>query len=220
MIGHIVDGLASCGVRKIAVVTGYLGALIEAWCETFNRSRADVRLTIFRQAELNGTAGALLAAQPFVQDQSRFLFGWSDILMAPANYRRFLDAATKTSYDLLLAVNAVEDPWRGAAVYVGNDMTVEKVIEKPPPRTSGTGWNSAGLFAASPVLFEYARLCKPSQRGELELTEAIATMLASGKHSIRAVEMTGFWSDVGSVDDLTEARARFTDKLESDARRR
>src|SRR5262245_19725985 len=38
LIAHIVDGLATANLRDIAIVTGYLAALIEAWCLARNRA--------------------------------------------------------------------------------------------------------------------------------------------------------------------------------------
>ena len=208
LIAHIVDALAENGIHEIAIITGYLAAHIDDWCANANRVRSALRLSTFHQKHLNGTADAMILAKEFAADQDAFMFGWGDILMEAANYRRFLEAARSETYDLMLAVNRVDDPWRGAAVYVDADLRVEKLIEKPAPGTSSTHWNNAGLFASTPRIFDYIAKLKPSPRGELELPEAIAMMIAN-RCDVHAIDVRGFWSDIGTPEDLEQARKTF-----------
>ena len=208
LIGHIVDALAANEVRGIAIVTGYLASHIDEWCARRMRENPEVHLTTLHQAELNGTAGAMLLARDFVGETDPFIFGWSDILMDAENYARFIAAARSQGYDLLLSINRVRDPWRGGAVYVDAKMRVERLIEKPAPGTSTTHWNNAGLFAATPHIFDYLAKLKPSPRGELELPQGIAMMIAE-RCEVSAVDVRGFWSDVGTPEDLESARKLF-----------
>jgi NDP-sugar pyrophosphorylase family protein len=208
LIGHIVDALAQAGIRDVAIVAGYLAAQMDEWCVFSSRMRPEVRLSTFHQSRLTGTADAMLIAKDFVADESAFIFGWGDILMDTGNYARFVEAARSQSYDLMLAVNRTRDPWRGAAVYVDADMRVEKLIEKPARATSTTNWNNAGLFAATPRIFEYLTKLTRSSRGERELPQAIAMMIADARE-VRAVDVRGFWSDVGTPEDLALARKMF-----------
>jgi dTDP-glucose pyrophosphorylase len=131
--------------------------------------------------------------------------------MDRANYPRFIRDARDDEYDLLLAVNRVKDPFRGAAVYLSKDMRVERLDEKPAPGTAKTEWNNAGLFATGQIIFDYLEKLELSPRGEFELPAAIAEMIADGR-VVRAVDMRGFWSDVGSAEDLETARAWFKPK--------
>jgi len=208
LIGHIVDALVANDVPDIAIVTGYLSSHIDEWCARRMREHPAIHLSTLPQAELNGTAGAILLARHSLLDESAFIFGWGDILMDDENYTRFVHSAHTEPYELLLAINATSDPWRGAAVYVDNDMRVEKIVEKPARGTSTTRWNNAGLFAATPRIFEYLARLTPSARGELELPEAIAMMIAA-RRDVRAVDVRGFWSDVGTPEDLESARKLF-----------
>src|SRR5208282_2021689 len=208
LIAHIVGGLIEGGLHEFIIVEGYLGEQIAQWCGEFAEANAGVTIHAARQRQLDGTAGAMLAARDLLAGEARFIFGWGDILMDRENYPRFLGAAKQADYDLLLAVNSVDDPWRGAATYVAPDMRVERLVEKPGRGTSTTNWNNAGLFAATPLLFDYIARLEPSSRGELELPQAIAAMIADGR-VVRAVEMHGFWSDVGTPEDLEAARAHF-----------
>ena len=215
LISHIVDALVGAGLAHFIVVTGYLSDQIEGWAKLYQRENPGIKITTGRQRELNGTGGAMVAAKPHLAGQPRFVFGWGDILMDRANYPRFIHHARNDEYDLMLAVNRVKDPFRGAAVYVDAHMTVERLEEKPAQGTAKTEWNNAGLFATGQIIFDYIARLEPSARGELELPGAISQMIADGR-VVRAVDIRGFWSDVGMPEDLEAARAWFNQKGSGD----
>ena len=208
LIGHIVGGMIKSGLREFIVVAGHLAEQIEHWCTAFAIQNPGVTIQTIRQQRLNGTGGAMLAARGLLASEDRFMFGWSDILMDSANYPRFATTSQHADCDLLLAVNDIDDPWRGAAAYVDSEMRVRRLVEKPPRGTSSTRWNCAGLFSASRTVFDYLDRLAPSSRGELELPQAIAAMIAAGR-MVRAFEVQGFWSDVGTPEDLASVRAHF-----------
>ena len=208
MLAHIVEGLAEAGLERFVVVTGYRGERVEGWCANFGAAHREVTMRTIRQPQLNGTGGAMLVARAMLSNEERFIFGWGDILMDRVNYPRFVDESTRADCDLLLAVNQIEDPWRGAAVYFDSELCVQRLVEKPARGTSSTRWNNAGLFATNRRLFDYLERLKPSPRGELELPQAIAAMIADGR-VVRAFKVQGFWSDVGTPEDLEAARAHY-----------
>jgi UDP-N-acetylglucosamine diphosphorylase / glucose-1-phosphate thymidylyltransferase / UDP-N-acetylgalactosamine diphosphorylase / glucosamine-1-phosphate N-acetyltransferase / galactosamine-1-phosphate N-acetyltransferase len=211
LISHVADVLAGAGLTHFIVVTGYLSEQIERWAKTYERENPGIKVTTVRQPQLDGTGGAMLAAKAHLASQNRFVFGWGDILMDRANYPRFIHHAHNDEYDLMLAVNRVKDPFRGAAVYLTPHMIVERLDEKPAPGTAKTEWNNAGLFATGQIFFDYLERLRPSARGELEVADAISRMIADGC-VVRAVDMRGFWSDVGTPEDLEAARAWFKPK--------
>ncbi len=208
IIAHILEGLAQAGIEHATVVTGYLGEQIEEFCRRFQSKGDHLAITTVRQPTLNGTGGAMIAAIPFIGADPRFVLGWGDVLMDHEFYHRFMMQANASDYDLLLSVNRVSDPCAGAAVYVDAEMRVERIVEKPPRGTSATNWNNAGLFASTRTLLDYVARLKPSPRGELELPAAIAAMIEDGR-IVRAAELRGFWSDIGTPEDLERARKLF-----------
>lgn len=210
---HILVGLRAAGVREAVVVTGWLGERIEAAIGDGTGLGLTVRYC--RQTRPEGTARALMLAEPLL-DAKPFLLGWGDILVDPGFYGEFLRAFAARPCDLQLAVNEIDDPWRGAAVDVDADWRVTRLEEKPPPGTATTRWNNAGLFAATPLLFDYARRVPLSARGEYELPTAIARMIADGR-TVRACPVRGFWSDVGTPDDLAAAEHAFRRRPRTEA---
>lgn len=203
IIERIVRGFASAGVEEIVLVTGYRGEQIEA--ALGDGARLGVRLQYRRQTETNGTARALLLARDAVGDEP-FLLSWGDVVIDFDQYAAIAGAFAERPCDLLLSLNPMDDPWRGAAVYVDGDHRVTRLIEKPPPGTSTTRWNNAGIFVHTALSFTYAERLAPSERGEYELPQAISAMIEDGRR-VHAYPLQGFWSDLGTPEDLVAAEA-------------
>jgi len=205
IIEHILCGLRTAGIRDCVVVSGYRGEQIETHLGT--SERLGVRLTYRRQATADGTARALLLARECAAGEAAVL-SWGDIVVEPDNYRSLVAEFGRVACDALLMVNETDDPWRGAAVYVDEAWRVTRLVEKPPPGTSRTRWNNAGVFVFAPIIFDYAARLAPSLRGEYELPQAIAAMIADGRR-VCAHPVRGFWSDLGTPEDLAAAERSY-----------
>jgi len=205
IIEHILGGFAAAGVRRAVVVTGHLGNAIER--ALGGGEHLGLQIVYCRQEHANGTARALLLAEPLI-GVVPFALSWGDILVPRRFYGEFLRAFAQQPCDAQLAVNEVEDPWRGAAVYVDEAWRVRRLEEKPRRGASTTRWNNAGILVLTPLAFDYARRVAPSARGEYELPQAIAQMVEDGR-TVRAVAVRGPWSDVGTPEDLAAAHDLF-----------
>jgi len=205
IIEHVLGGFAAAGVQRAVVVTGYRGDAIEA--ALGNGARFGLEIAYCRQERADGTARALLLAEPLIGGDP-FALSWGDVLVAAGFYAEFIDAFVRRPCDAQVAVNDVDDPWRGAAVYVSADGRVRRLVEKPPAGTSTTRWNNAGVLMLTALAFDYARRVGASARGEHELPQAIAQMVRDGR-DVRAVPVRGPWSDVGTPEDLAAAQALF-----------
>lgn len=205
ILEHILAGLRAAGIERAIVVTGYLGEQIEA--AFGDGSRLGMRIDYRRQERPEGTARAFLLAAPLVGSEP-FVLGWGDVLIEPGFYPEFLRAFRDKPCELQVAVNEVDDPWRGAAVRVRADGRVTAIEEKPPPGTAGTRWNNAGLFVCERTLFDYAQRLAPTHGGEYVLPVAMAQMVRDGRY-VCAVPVRGFWSDVGTPEDLQRARSEY-----------
>jgi dTDP-glucose pyrophosphorylase len=225
-IEYILEAFRAAEVRDVLIVTGYLAECVEAGLG--DGRRLGLRLSYVRQAEPRGNGAAALLAREFVGD-GPFLLSWCDILCRPENYvgvREKFEAAgadgvrspavrrsdetvreklETAGTDGVLALNWVEDPTAGAAVYRDGDRLTD-IIEKPPPGTSQSHWNQAGIFAFRPILFDYLARAPASPRGEVELATAEQALLADGR-DLRGYEITGRRWNLGTPAELAELRA-------------
>ena len=198
LLEHILGALAEAGIERTVVITGYLADRIER--HFGDGSRFGVQIRYRRQEVRDGTARALLLAREAIGAEP-FLLAWGDILTDRSNYPGLLRTFAAARLDGLLAVNWVEDPCRGAAVTIDAEKRIERIVEKPPAGTATTHWNNAGIGVFRPVIFDYAAAVRPSPRGEYEIPDAITAMIAD-QLAVHAYPLQGFWSDVGTPQDL------------------
>jgi NDP-sugar pyrophosphorylase family protein len=197
LVEHVLDSLRAAGFGRFLLVVGYRHELFYA------RFAGDESVHFALQDPVDGTGSAARLAEGFVRG-GPFLLMFGDILASPedigALWRRLLGDERAAA---VIAVKAVDDPWQGAAVYE-QDGAVTEIIEKPPYGTSSTRWNSAGIFAFRPAIFDALARIERSPRGEYELTDGLRKLLEAG-HRVLAHPLEHGWRDVGRPEDLSAA---------------
>ena len=195
ILEHILEGLASVGVERFLIVVGYHHEVIE---DHFKNWPQPIEFRL--QDPVDGTGSAARLAREFV-GHDPFLFTYGDILCEPTAYTRCGQVLIEHPATMVaVGVKDVDDPWRGAAVYT-DDGVITRIIEKPPVGTSTTRWNSAGLYAMRPVVFQYLDRLQLSPRNEYELT-SIFEMMLQDDLELRISPIEGQWRDIGYPDDL------------------
>jgi dTDP-glucose pyrophosphorylase len=207
-VERVIRSAAEHGFRNFVVVTGYLAEQVRGHLR--DGSQWGVHISCVQQDEQNGTASALLLTENAVAGDD-LLLGFADIMTSPENYARMRDAFYAGNCDVVGALRHVDDPWRAAAVYVDTEMNIERMVEKPPPGTSTTHWAHAGMYCFRNEVFRYLRNVQPSARGEYEVTDAVAAMITDKKR-VRGVELTGYWKDLATLDDLRDAEELIADE--------
>jgi NDP-sugar pyrophosphorylase family protein len=197
---RVLDGVVAAGIPRAVVVTGHLGEVVE-------RGMVDAPLPVdtIRQDPMDGTATAVLAARHLAGD-GPFMVTWGDALSRPEAYAAVADRWRRGA-DAVIAVDRVDDPAAGAAVWLAGDRVVE-IVEKPPPGTVDTPWNNAGILVLPATAWEAIAAVGPSVRGEYELTDALVS-LVSGGADVRAVRLEGPRIDIGTPERLARARRVF-----------
>jgi NDP-sugar pyrophosphorylase family protein len=198
ILESIILAIRDAGINEFVVVTGYHANLIEDFFG--DGSGFGMKVEYVRQEKQDGTGSALHICREAVGDES-FFMTFGDIMTSLDNYPRMINGFRDNPCDMTLSLKWVEDPCRGAAVYLDGDSRVTKIIEKPPEGSSTTNFNNAGLFVFSPRIFDFTETLTISPRGEYELTEAIAEMVNSGQN-VRGIELKGVWGDIGTPEDV------------------
>jgi len=205
-----VDHLAHAGIERVFVVIGHLADQIE---EHFRLAAPPVPVEFIVQEQANGTGSAALLGRGRMKEEPFFL-AFGDIFVSGANYESMATRFRDASPDMLLATRYVEDPYRGAAVYVNTEGFVERIVEKPPEGTSSTHFDNAGLFCFSPRIWDLLERIEPSPRGEYELTDAVAATLAEDGR-VLAHELQGYWLNLTGPEELLLANEHRLDETSS-----
>ncbi|WP_322496960.1 sugar phosphate nucleotidyltransferase [Chloroflexus sp.] len=181
LLAHILDELVGL-VERVTLVVGYRADQIIA---AFGDSYRGMALRYVHQTVINGTAGALLAAEPIDEP---FLLLYGDNLIDRA------DVIGVSQHRYAVAGLRVADP-RSFGVLDVQDGLVYRIIEKPanPPANALA---NPGIYHFDEAVFPLLRQIIPSPRGELELTDLI-TLLAN-HHPIVCHLCTGHWIPVGT----------------------
>lgn len=167
----------------------------------------EVEVTWLEQAMPMGIAHALQSARDFLGDEPFLLYlgdNLTDEDLTPA-LARF--AAEKPAALLLVGKVANPSAFGVAVIHSGR---VQQVLEKPahPPSNLAI----TGLYLFGPAIWGASASLRPSSRGELEITDAIAELIKSGQ-PVLAHEIQGWWQDMGSPQGLLAANRELLDRL-------
>ena len=198
MLAHQIERMEAAGVREVLVVVGYKGYMVADYFEA-NPPRL-AKLSYVTQEKQDGTGSAAMLAREFAGDDP-FLMVYGDNIVETKIYDELFERAQGA--EMALSVKWVEDPYQGGAVYVEGDR-VTKIVEKPPKGTATTNWNNAGIYVFAPSIFEALDQIELSPRGEYELTDAVHSIVNSGK-PVAWYPIEGFWRDIGRPEDIPHA---------------
>lgn len=201
VITRIIEPMAASGVRRLTIVTGHLAEAVERHVAL----TSPLPVSFVRQEDRNGTAGAVAVVRSATGAEP-FMLCWGDIVTAPEHYQE-VAAAWRSDLAGVIGVTELPDVSAGSSVVFGKDHMITEMIEKPVG-VAPSPWNNAGIMVFGAQLWNHVAGLGPSPRGELELPDAIASLLAAGE-SLLAQPLPGDWFDIGSLEDLAAARARF-----------
>lgn len=105
----------------------------------------------------------------------------------------------------------VADPERYGIVEFDSDMNVLSIEEKP--KVPKSNYAIPGLYFYDNRVIEYAKQVKPSERGELEITELHNAYLREGKLKVQLLDRGTAWLDTGTFATLNQA-AQFVQVIE------
>jgi bifunctional UDP-N-acetylglucosamine pyrophosphorylase/glucosamine-1-phosphate N-acetyltransferase len=191
LLEHVFDACADV-VEEFVVVIGYRGTDV---IDRLGGSYRGTPISYVEQATAEGTAHAIAQARSVVDD--RFVVLNGDVLVDPG-LARALAAADGHA----IATTRVPDPSSYGVVSVGDDGSLEAIVEKPadPP----TDLANVGCYAFDPEVFAYIDRTGRSDRGEYEITETLGLLLGDGRE-VSVVEYDGRWLDVGRPWELLAA---------------
>jgi len=211
MIFRVIDEIVKLGLKDIIINIRQGDKEIPAFIEKEKKkSWPNLKVKYVEQIQPLGLAHVVKIAQPLI-GQNYFLFYLGDNILA-GGIKKYLEEFKKSLPAAHLLLCRVRDPERFGVAKFNQKGQIIRLIEKPKRYVSD--FALTGIYFFSPLIFEAVRKIKPSQRGELEITDAIQLLLKKGAE-VRFSEVTGWWKDTGKPKDLLEGNQLLLSEIKS-----
>lgn len=201
MIYYPLSALMLAGIREILLITTPQDQeQFERLLGTGSKLGLDLQYAV--QPNPDGLAQAFIIGREFVGDDSVALVLGDNIFYGhglPDDLRR---ASTRLSGATIFAYQ-VRDPERYGVVEFDANGQAISLEEKPAnPRSS---WAVTGLYFYDNRVIEIASQLKPSDRGELEITDVNRAYLEDGLLHVERLGRGIAWLDTGTHESLQQA---------------
>jgi glucose-1-phosphate thymidylyltransferase len=202
-----IEALVEAGIREIAVI------IAPETGEEIRRAAGDgsefgARITYIQQEAPLGLAHALLTAEEFL-GQSPFVMYLGDNLLRNG-ITDLVEVFRSSEPDALILLTRVDDPSSYGVAELNGDRVV-RLVEKPKDPPSDLALVGVYMFTHS--IFEAAHSIEPSGRGELEITDAIDTLIERDRR-VEPHIVKGWWKDTGKLEDMLEANRLVLEDVE------
>lgn len=194
-----IEDLRDAGITEIGVVLGNKGR--EEIQEFLgDGSRFGVDITYIIQGEPLGLAHAAGCAEDFVDGEDFVMYLGDNLLKQGIS--TLVEAFEAGDYGAGIALQHVDNPTEFGIVDVDEEDNIVQLVEKPD--TPPTDLALIGVYVFSSAVFDVIEDLEPSWRGELEITDAIQSLLERG-YQINSHVVKGWWKDTGKPEDILEA---------------
>lgn len=199
MIYYPLETLVNAGIDDIMIVTGgnNAGDFLRLLGNGREFGLKDISYT-YQDGE-GGIAAALSLAEHFV-DREKVLVMLGDNIIE-GNIREAVRQFEEQPSGAKIILKEVPDPKRFGVATLDGDRVV-RITEKPDEPASA--YAVIGIYMYDARVFEIVRTLKPSDRGELEITDVNNAYIERGEMTYQALE--GWWADAGtSFESLLRA---------------
>ena len=193
VMDYVMDTVKGFDVEELIVITGHLKEDVERYI----RSHYPIPPRVIEQKTLDGTAGAIDLARPYV-DQDVLIIFVDTLFDADLSIIRTTDA------DGIIWAKEVEDYQRFGVVVTDDRGYMQRIVEKPDTPISKLANIGLYYIRDTAALWQGIDhvLAAPANKGEFYLTDAFQWMIEQGRR-ILAAEVGG-WYDCGAPGTLLE----------------
>ena len=154
------------------------------------------------QKKPNGIAESILIGEKFINNESCSLILGDNIFFGQNFSNRLINAASKNSGATVFSYH-VNDPGNYGVVKIDKNNIAEEIVEKPKSFISN--FAITGLYFYDNNAVDYAKSLKPSERGELEITDLNNCYLRNGTLNVEFLGRGYAWLDTGTHENMLSA---------------
>ena len=202
-----IEAMVAAGIEDISIIISpQTGDEIRA--VVGDGSQWGVRIHYVVQEQPLGLAHAVLTAEQSLASQPFAMYLGDNLLRD--GIAAFADRFRETHPEALILLQHVSNPSQYGVAEL-DDGRVVRLTEKPLEPKSDLAL--VGVYMFQPSIFDACRAIEPSPRGELEIADAIQTLIDRGL-AVEPHIVTGWWKDTGQWADMMEANRLVLDALE------
>jgi|UniRef100_A0A7V3N4C2 glucose-1-phosphate thymidylyltransferase len=201
MIYYPLSTLMLAGIREILVITN------PEYIELYRRllgdgSHVGLKISYAVQEKPRGIADAFLVGERFINgDKCALILG--DNIFYGRGFSQILKEAASLKKGAVIFGYPVKDPRNYGVIELDSENRPISIEEKPEKPKSNLA--IPGLYFYDEKVVEFAKKLKPSQRGELEITDINREYLNLSELKVYVLGRGFAWLDMGTYDGLLDA---------------
>ncbi|AWB30703.1 glucose-1-phosphate thymidylyltransferase [Clostridium botulinum] len=203
---YIIEKIVKAGIYDIGIIVGDTREEVKKMVG--NGDRWGVKISYLYQPMPLGLAHAVKTASEFLMEDDFLMVLGDNVFNMELN--KLIDSFYSNNANSALLLHKVENPSQ-YGVAVVEDTLIIKLVEKPKEFVSDLIITGVYIFDKS--IFMAIDNIKPSQRGELEITDAIQKQLETGGRVTYEL-IQGWWKDTGQLQDILEANRLMLDEID------
>ncbi len=198
MIYYPIQTLINAGITDIMIVTGgnHAGDFLRLMGNGKDFGLKHLNYT-YQEGE-GGIAAALSLAEYFADGESICVVLGDNII--EKNIIRAVEDFKKQGKGAKIMLKEVPDPERFGVAEI-NDGRLVSIVEKPKHPRSNLA--VIGIYLYDAEVFNIVKTLKPSDRGELEITDVNNAYVREGTMTWEMLD--GWWTDAGTFESLLRA---------------
>lgn len=201
MIYYPLSTLMLAGIRDILIITNELD--YDNFIKLLgDGSQYGLNLSYKIQYVQRGIADAFLIAEDFIGNEDVALV-LGDNIFHGHGFSTIMKEALKKRTGATVFGYTVKDPERFGVVEFDENKKAISLEEKPSNPKSN--YAVTGLYFYDNNVYEYAKMLKPSARGELEITDLNKIYLEKGLLNVEILGRGFAWLDTGTHDSMLQA---------------
>ena len=194
VMDYVMDAVQGLDVEELIVITGHLKESVERYIV----EHYDIPAKFVEQKRLDGTAGAINLARPYVDSPVLIIF-------VDTVFEADLSVINRVDTDGIIWAKEVEDYQRFGVIVTDAGGYMTRIVEKPSTPVSRLANIGLQYIRDWKSLFDgiaHTLAQPPGKGGEYYLTDAFQYMVDRGRRLLTA-PVAG-WYDCGKVDTLLE----------------